>query len=256
MTEFNAGTNPSGNPYDVGRNASIVKLQFHRPGQSFRKECIRVTVNKQDPVRVTDWTPRNRSTTVKTAADSGATVINVNSVYYFAKYRQVTFDRGGAGEEAHYITNIDVAGKTITLQEGLTNSQAVGKKVDIDLVTVTNADGRTCIIDYVIFGQHATLPGMDLQKAAVRPPKAHDWATDDRLDGFVRVPLALGVYVNAMTFCDECYEAEGGLEDMHDSTESASAIDPNYLLRVVFTSAEASPIEKNLIFSLGTWRVI
>jgi len=245
-----------GLPYDAERDGIRFKPQYHRPGQTYRQEGFRVTVNKQDPVRGTDWTPRNRGTTVKTTAAAGTTVISVNSVYYFAKYRQVTFDRGGAGEEAHYITDIDVANKTITLQEGLTNEQAAGKTVDMDMITVTNPDGRTTYIDMVIGGQHATLPGIDLQKARVRPPKSHDWAKDDRLDGFIRVPIALNTYVNAVVFCDECYEAEGGEDDAHDSKESASAIDPNYLLRVVFTSAEATPTEKDLTFSLGTWRVI
>jgi len=253
MTAFNEGGNPGGFPYDDGRSAIPVKLQFHRPGQVFRKEGFWVTVNKQNPTRVTDYSPRNRGTTVKTEAAQGATVISVNSVKYFAKYRQVTFDRAGT-PEAHNIVDIDVANKTITLEEGLTNTMAVGKTVDMDMIVVTNTDGRTCNIDVVMGGQASSLSGLDLQNAKVRPKHSIGWNDADRFDGFIRVPLALGSYVNAAIFCDECYELEGDEESIHDSNESASQIDPNYLLRIVFTSTEETPTEKKLRFMLGVWR--
>lgn len=243
---------------DADRDYAMkVKPQTHRPGLTFRTEGLWVTVNKLNLARVTDYSPRNWSTTVKTAASAGATTTYVNSVKGFAKYREVYFDRGGAGEEHHYITNIDVVNKTITLQEGLTNSQAVGKAVDIDRVVVTNTDGKTVQIDFTFAGQNtnAAIAGADIQNASSRVKKSVGWADGDRFDGEVRVPYAVGASVQGALMCDECYEVESEDEIITDSHESSSAVDPNYFLRIKFTSGEATPTEKKIRIKIGLWRV-
>ena len=238
---------------DAGR----VKLQYHRDGLTFRCEGIWFKANLGSaPVRNTDYSPRNFATTVKTAADAAATVINVNSVKGFAKYQLAWFDRGGAGEESHYITAIDVSAKTITLQEGLTNSQAVGKSVDMDRVKVSYSNGVTTV-DFIIGGQNATaaLAGADIQFATAWVDETIKLANHDRLDGKVIVPLGVGSEVVGGLMCDETYMVSGIAELHTDSDESASAIDPNYVLRMVFTSAEVSPTPKEISVKFGVWRV-
>jgi len=236
--------------------ATKVKPHIHRPGLSFRTEGIWFTANKQDPVRVTDYSPRNFATTVKTAANASDTVIYVNSVKGFGRYQQVYFDRGGAGEESHYISSIDVTNKTITINAGLTNGQAVGKTVDMDRVIVTNTDGRTAQIDFIFGAQNATasLAGADVQNASTRVKQSVMWADGDRFDGEVRVPYAVGASVQGALMCDECYEVESDEETIIDSHESASAVDPNYVLRIKFTSGEVTPTEKKIRVKLGLWR--
>jgi len=242
---------------DADRDGAMkIKPQIHRAGLSYRTEGLWFKANKQNPVRTTDYSPRNWSTTVKTAANAGDTVIYVNSVKGFGRYREVYFDRSGAGEEHHYITSIDVVNKTITLQEGLTNNQAVGKIVDMDRVIITNTDGKTAQIDFVFTGQNSNsaLAGADVQHASAKVRKSIGWKDGDRFDAEVRVSYAVGASVQGVVMVDECYEVEGDEEDITDSHESASAVDPNYFLRIKFISSEDVPTEKTIRLKIGLWR--
>ncbi|OHD15228.1 MAG: hypothetical protein A2Y38_04210 [Spirochaetes bacterium GWB1_59_5] len=254
MSGFEQGVYPGGIPYDGDRDAAKLKPHIHRNGLSFRTEGFWVKANKADPARGTDYSPRNWSTTVKTEAAQGATTIALNSVKGLARYQQVTMDRAGT-PEVHYITAIDVSAKTITIQEGLTNAQAVGKTVDFDRVQVTYA-AKVTTINFFVTNQSSTTAtaGADIKKADVRVQEDVGWAFHDRFDGDVMVPIGIGSAIAAVSMCDECYVTKGTYEKIVDAEESATSIDPNYWLRIKFTSAEDIPTEKELAFTIGLWR--
>src|SRR3989304_9165458 len=162
-----------GGVYDPNRDANVVKLQYHRPNLTYRTEGFWVKVNKANPVRLTDYSPRNWATTVKTSATAGDTAIDLNSVKGLACYQAVMFDRGGGGEEEKTIIAINTTTKTITLSAGLTNDQAADKTVDFDRVKVSHSSGVTTI-DIFPAGQNASaaLAGCDLQNAKAHPDES------------------------------------------------------------------------------------
>jgi hypothetical protein len=235
--------------------ATKVKLQFHRPGLSFRTEGFWAKVNKADPVAGTDYSPRRFATTLSQAASTGATEIYVASVKGLARYQPITLDRAGTPETKN-ISAIDVANKKLTLDAGLGTDYSQGATVDMDRVKVSYSNGVTTI-DFILAGQNVTaaLAGGDVQSACVHVDDSIEWANGDRFDGEIRVPLGIGSSVAAALVCDECYVARGIYEKVVDSRESAQAVDPNYWMRIKFTSAEQTPTEKVIVGDLGIWRV-
>lgn len=230
-----------------------VKPQFHRPGQTFLCEGFWFMANKENPVRGTDYSPNNFSTALTQEAASGQNQLVVSSVKNFAKWMPITIDRAGVAETA-YIQSIDVANKTLTLTANLSNTHAAAKTVDMDQVYVTYSNGVT-IADFVVMGQNtnAELAGADLQFADAHVDESIGWENVEKVDAYIRVPYAVGSAITAATMCRNVYIAKGVQLMVNNSMESATAIDPNYILRVTFDGGGAKT-EKAVAIKLGIWR--
>jgi len=241
--------------------AMKVKLQFHRNGQTFKCEGAGVRLNMSTaPERVTDYTPRNNSVTLTAQAVSAQADLAVSSVKGFSLFQQVTIDRGGVAETG-YIASIDVANNVITLAANLSNTYDIGVTVDADQVEVYK-DGDDTIIDYWVTGQNEVtdLAGADFQAGLSMIDEDYGWANGDQIHAEVRVPYASktfqaqGSTVNGGAFCDRMPMCKTIKPMPNDSRESATALSPDYIVRIRFSSGETTPTEKYAVFKLETWR--
>ncbi len=248
---------------DVDRDAAQkVKLQYHRAGLTFMCEGIGLLLNKDGtPARGTDYTPRNWATNLSQEESSGQDELHVDSVKGLAVFQQVTIDRDGDDEESHYITDIDVENKILTLDANLTNAQSDNATVDADQIEVYKSSTAT-VIDCWITGQNVTdaVAGADFQAGIARIDDSIKWANGDDVHAEIRVPYAVktfhaaGSTVLAKIMCNHVALVKGDLPMRADSEESATALDPDYILRITFTPGEETPTEKNAAFKLETWR--
>lgn len=241
---------------DQDRDFAIkTKPQFHRSGLSFRCEGFWFKANKTSPVRETDYSANNWATTLTQEEASGQNQLHVASVKNFARFMPITIGRDGPNEEVLYITAIDVANKVLTLSENLANTHSSGASVDMDRVFVSESGGVTTI-DMVICGQNSNpaIAGADVQFASARVDEAIGWENIETLNATVRVPYSVGASVLGGTMCENVYICHGHDMLENNSGESATALDPNYVLRVTFKGGGAKT-EKHVSIKLGIWRV-
>ena len=238
--------------------ATKVKPQYHRPGQNFRMEGFIITMNKADQVDGVDYTALTESTMLSVNATAGDTTITVSDPTMFAKSRTVTIT-DGSNMDIKTIQNIVASTKVITLNSALVSSyDKSNTTVKMDRLTVSYAN-KVTTINYIVGGQNATptLCGFDVQYALVDFEDGKSFSNFDRCEARVIVPYWTGaswIDVSATWMVKYVYLLNGTTEFRFDSHESATAIDPNYIIRIKFTSGEATPIEKKLSVIFGTWR--
>jgi len=238
--------------------ATKVKLQMHRAGLNFNVEGFIVTVNKTDAqVDGTDYTALKYTANLSLAATAGDTTIKVSSIWGFARSRTITISEG-ATTETKTIQSIDVATKIITLNSALSNSYTTSATASMNQLTVSYSSGVTTI-DYVVCGQNSnsSLAGGDIQKADVYIESGQSFSNFDLIRAKVIVPYWTGASwmdINGPWFCRNLYCVSGMNGLRVDSDESASFVDPNYILRVYVASGDTTPTPKKVCVMLGIWR--
>ena len=240
--------------------ATKVKPQIHRAGLSFQMESFIVTVNQASQVDGTDYTALKHIASLMASGSVGDTIITVSDVWGFAKARNVVISEG-ATSETKVIQSINIATKQLTLKTALTNSYTTAAKATMDRVLVSYSDvTKITTISYVVGGQNTNslLSGMDIQYALAHTETGSTFANFDSFQARIVVPYWTGaswIEISGPYMARSLYFLNGVNDFTVNANESASFIDPNYMIRMWFTSGEATPTQKKIALSFGTWRI-
>lgn len=241
---------------DEERDAALkTKPQLHRAELSFQPEGFGFTMNQDNEAG--DYTPLTFETTLDGAVAIDDTVITVDSVWGFSESQELFIDKDEAGEEGPLtILSIDPSAKEITLTSALEAAHDDGVAVSADRIKVNyDSDKKETTVDFYIGGQNADscCAGGDIQKGQGRGA----FADFDNCCCRIVVPVWGGsdfIFVNGPYMCRGQYAINGDKEISIDANEAASAIDPDYVLRIIFKSEETTPTPKKSVINLGTWR--
>lgn len=254
---------------DEARQFSLrSKLHLHREGLIFQPEGFGFIMGRENIKADGDYTPLAFEAQTTQIANAGATVIYVNDVWGFAYGQPIEI----AGN-INTIMDVDYDESSLTLYSGLPEQLPSGSTVSMDRVRVFyDAQTGKTTVWFVISG-HVSIPecaGADFQSGIGwagpweqnDPYETLDPLTDrgfERFDtccGRVLVPIWVGFWYfypgPYMCRGQRAVDRQPWLEI--DARESASAVDPNYVLQIEFWSHVQSPHPKEVAINLKTWR--
>jgi len=240
---------------DEARNDAMrVKITKQRTGLTFQPEGFWVTLWK-DPTRLTEYDPMEVTSAINKSGgyDSGVTDVVVDSVEDFSESMMLTIGT----EDPIQIRSLDASTNTITLKDSTTFAITDDTVVKADRVSVDyDSDDKKTTIKLFITGQESDplLAGADIQAGEFHSESALAYGVTCK--GKIMVPYWTGssfVTVFGAYMCRG--KSLGGKTEMKiNAQQSASAVDPDYILQLELTHTGDTPDAVKADVNLDMWR--